>query len=268
MTNNMNGEHPNNKGSSSKLIKLLLASTTAAALFGGLYYFDKYVSPYDATPEDEFIGDDGTKWRKLKDVDLIEMFDKDNFEITDDNLTDLTAAKVFPQHFWTAPNSRGLEYGDGCAEGIDFVVLKSNRNDRWFGMDDSGGNKCVANREHNGGWEKWKPTFLGGDLIALKAWNGKYFTCDDRKIGQANRGTIGGWEKFYVFTTSDKDSGLNDGSDYVALKSAAWKTWVSNQGDITCGSTRPGTYEKWSGWRKAEEWKITNIKFDLKNGKK
>ena len=83
MTNNLNGEHPNNKGSSSKLTKLLLASTTAAALFGGLHYFDKYVSPYDATPEDEFIGDDGTKWRKLRDVDLMEMFDKDNFEVTD-----------------------------------------------------------------------------------------------------------------------------------------------------------------------------------------
>ena len=79
----------------------------------------------------------------------------------------MDGASTFPAHFWTAPNSRGLGYGDGVAPGSSFVVFKSVKNGRFMSMNEGSGNTMKANRGGNGPWEKFRPHFLGGNLVAL-----------------------------------------------------------------------------------------------------
>jgi len=126
-----------------------------------------------------------------------------------------------------------------------------------------------GDRGHNGGYEKFKPSFLGGNMVALKAWNGKYVACDDKSRMQANRGTIGDWERFYVYTTSSKEGNLPEGRDYLALKSVTHKRFVSNgnRDVIRCDKTVPGSYEKWGGWRNPIPWEVDRIEYDLNAGK-
>lgn len=79
----------------------------------------------------------------------------------------MDGASTFPGHFWTAPNSRGMDYGSGVAPGRTFVVFKSQKNGRFMSMNEGSGNTMTANREGNAGWEKFRPHFLGGNLVAL-----------------------------------------------------------------------------------------------------
>ena len=69
----------------------------------------------------------------------------------------------------------------------------------------------AANKRDNGPWEKFRPHFLGGNMVALKAWNNKWVACHDKIEMQANRDVIGPWEKFYVYTTSSKEWDLAEG---------------------------------------------------------
>ena len=126
-----------------------------------------------------------------------------------------------------------------------------------------------GDRGHNGGYEKFKPSFLGGNMVALKAWNGKYVTCDDHSNMHANRNAVNAWERFYVYTTSSKEGNLPKGQDYLALKSVSFNKFVSNSnGDtIRCDKSRPGPWEKWGGWRKPIPWVVKKIDYDLKKGK-
>ena len=87
---------------------------------------------------------------------------------------------------------------------------------------------------------------------------------------QANRPNIGPWEKFYVYTTSDKEGGLSEGQQYLALKSAAFKKFVTNEergNNVKCNRQLPGPWEKWGGWRAPIPWVVDSIDFDLKSGK-
>ena len=122
-----------------------------------------------------------------------------------------------------------------------------------------------ADRGLNGPEEKFKPYFLGGDQVALKAWNNKWVTCDKKKQLRANGGAIGNNEKFLVYTTNSKGDGLSPGEDYIALKSTAFNRFVHNdKGNwIGCNRERPGPYEKWEGWARAAPWNIDRVQFDL-----
>ena len=58
-----------------------------------------------------------------------------------------------------------MNYGEGTAPGKSFVVFKSVRNGRYLSMNN--GKQMKADRQHNFGSEKFKPTFLGNNLVAL-----------------------------------------------------------------------------------------------------
>lgn len=94
-------------------------------------------------------------------------------------------------------------------------------------------------------------------------------SCDNGDKVQANRGAIGGWEKFYVYTTSDRDGGLAEGRDYLALKSAHFNRFVTNDGGdvVKCNRGAPGLWEKWGGWRDPIPWAVEKIDFNLNAGK-
>ena len=79
----------------------------------------------------------------------------------------MDGASTFPAHFWTAPNSRGLNYGWGTAPGGRFVVFKSEKNGRFMSMHTSSGSYMAGDRADNGPWEKFSPRFLGNNLVAL-----------------------------------------------------------------------------------------------------
>lgn len=79
----------------------------------------------------------------------------------------MDGASTFPAHFWTAGNSRGRPYGYGAASGRSFVVFKSEKNGRFMSMHTDSGSYMKANRGDNGPWEKFRPRFLGGNLVAL-----------------------------------------------------------------------------------------------------
>ena len=104
-----------------------------------------------------------------------------------------------------------------------------------------------ANRDQNGPWEKFKPLFIGNNQIALQGWNGKYISCNNKNELQANRDAIKAWEKFNVYATKDADDGLTAGERYIVLKSAHFKTFVTNDnGDLArCDRTKPRAWEKW-----------------------
>lgn len=92
--------------------------------------------------------------------------------------------------------------------------------------------------------------------------------CDDGDYMQANRGAIGPWEKFYVYTTTDKEWGLSEGRDFIALKSAHFNRFVSNDGGdwVTCDRNKPGPWEKWGGWTDPIPWEVERVDFNLNAG--
>ena len=176
----------------------------------GMSFFNYMRMPHhDETPGDSFVDEEGNTWTKLLDEDLIQQFGIDE-EIFKGGVQ-LDGANTFPAHFWTAPNSRGREYGWGAAPGNSFVAFKSGRNGRFMSQNEGDGTPMKGNREELGPWEKFRPTFLGGNMVALKAWNNRWVACDKANEMQANRGGIGPWEQFYVYTTSDREGGLSQG---------------------------------------------------------
>ena len=109
--------------------KLLALSGGAImnVLDGGMSFYNYMRMPHhDETPGDSFVDEEGNTWRKLLDEDLIQQFgiDEDIFK----GGVQLDGASTFPAHFWTAPNARGLNHGDGLAPGNSFVVFKSRMN--------------------------------------------------------------------------------------------------------------------------------------------
>jgi hypothetical protein len=101
----------------------------------------------------------------------------DDLEFDPDTGIALAGKDLFPDHFWTAGKSRAMEWGSGLAPGKDFVVFKSVKNGRF--MSHAGGGRMKADRVDNGPWEKFRPYFLGGDLVGLKAWNNRWVCCEN-----------------------------------------------------------------------------------------
>lgn len=57
--------------------KTFVATATIMAFGSGLYYYQQEQAPYDATPGDSFIAEDGTAWNKMKGDDLQMLFGPD-----------------------------------------------------------------------------------------------------------------------------------------------------------------------------------------------
>jgi hypothetical protein len=85
---------------------------------------------------------------------------------------------------------------------------------------------------------------------------------------KANRGGLGPWEKFHVYTTKDRLGGMAPGEDFIALKSAHFHKFVVNDGGdwVNCNRGSPGPWEKWGGWTQLAPWSIDRIQFDLAAG--
>ena len=85
-----------------------------------------------------------------------------------------------PNQFWTERRGINQKDGWGVSSGVDFLVFKSRKNGKWLSLDAWDGHYMKANRAQNGPWEKFKPLFIGNNQIALKGWNGKYISCNNK----------------------------------------------------------------------------------------
>merc|ERR1719331_417487 len=145
----------------------------------------------------------------------------------------------FPSHMWTQYTQAGKKAGYGVEVGNQRVIMKSHHK-KWVTMNTPAGTGMMANRPGVGPWEKFSVHSHGGDLVSLKADNGKWVTCEaGSKKMTSNRAAIGPWEKFHV---------VNHGAT-VSLKSH-WNTFVVAEpnGILNCNRAAIGPYEKFGGW--------------------
>ena len=107
-------------------------------------------------------------------------------------------------------------------------------------MNHPSGNGMFANRGAVGPWEKFAVHSHGGNVVSLKAANGRWVTCEaGNKRMTSNRVAIGPWEKFTV---------VNHGVG-ASLKTAH-NTFVvaEKNGVLNCNRGAIGPWEKFYGW--------------------
>ena len=97
-----------------------------------------------------------------------------------------------------------------------------------------------ANRAAVGPWEKFAVHSHGGNVVSLKAANGRWATCEaGNKRMTSNRVAIGPWEKFTVINHGVGASLRTAHNTYVVAE---------KNGVLNCNRGAIGPWEKFYGW--------------------
>jgi len=78
-----------------------------------------------------------------------------------------------------------------------------------------------ADRDNAYAWEKFTPEHEGGNLISLKALNGKYVSARRDGRMEAKQDNVDDWARFEVYKTDEEGLGLAPGEKYLVLKNLA-----------------------------------------------
>ena len=181
------------------------------------------------------------------------------------SLTDYNT-EFFPYEFWTAPNSRGENAGQGLKAGNSYIVLRNQ--DSGKDLTDNHGGHWRHENSFEGKRQKWTYEKVSNTEIAIKSYAGKYGSCNGNKI-HSDASRIQGWEKFKLYQTSScSGSGLPEGNKCVAIKANNGNNggWVFAHPDnwVWCDEGSASSRSKWGGWNTGAdgEWTLESLVYN------
>ena len=82
--------------------------------------------------------------------------------------------------------------------------------------------------------------------MALKTYYNKYIVCENGGTADANRGSIGAWEKFKVYKNEKCKEGF---TDCISFFNEAQGFWLcADWQKVVCNRKYASDWEKWYGW--------------------